>query len=794
MRDAQKVTSGHLARKAYLYVRQSTLRQVIENNESTQRQYALQRRAIALGWPDEQIEIIDCDLGQSGSSSADRKGFQRLVSEVGMGRAGIVLGLEASRLARNCSDWHHLLEICAFTGTLLLDEDGLYEPSHFNDRLLLGLKGTMSEAELHILKARLRGGLLNKARRGELKTRLPVGFVYDSRERVVLDPDLQVQETLRLVFSTFRRLKSATGTAKALREQGIRIPSRSMTGPDKGELRWDSIRTGRILEILHSPRYAGAYFYGRTRKTLRPGGSTGFSRLPRDQWLVLLQDAHPGYISWNEHLSNTKCLHENSMGAEERRAYPPREGPALLQGIAICGACGSRMTVRYTVTGASSGVSAPYYICQQSHLRYGKDQCQHVPGKGIDKAVGELLLETLTPLAIETAFKVQSELQSRLEMADRVRGQHVERARFECDLARRRFMQVDPENRLVADALEAEWNARLRELSKAQKEYERRRAADQKLLNEDQSTAIRNLATNFPKVWNDPSTPHRERKRIVRLLLEDVTIVKSEEISLHLRFRGGATITLNLQRPLPAGEKFRTPSKTIAQIDTLLESSTDHEIAKILHKQGLRSGRGNPFSSTIIREIRNGHGLKSRSERLIDRGLLTPQEVGQKLGISPATVADWRKRGLLKAHRANEKGEYFYEEPGRPEPPRGHTTNPEVLTMVDELLEEHDEQDVARILNERGYASGTGMTFTRPLIQALRSSHGMKTRLQRLEERGLVPTRAVAKKLGVSTTTVLNRMKKGLLQGHKSSNRGGYMFAIPSEDAQDEGNGVQYEG
>ncbi|MFA5506922.1 MAG: recombinase family protein [Vulcanimicrobiota bacterium] len=793
MRDALKVTAGHLARKAYLYVRQSTLRQVMENNESTQRQYALQQRAVALGWPVERIEVIDCDLGLSGSSSADRKGFQKLVTEVGMARAGIVLGLEASRLARNCSDWHHLLEICAFAGTLILDEDGLYDPGHFNDRLLLGLKGTMSEAELHILKARLRGGLLNKARRGELKTRLPVGFVYDSRDRVVLDPDLQVQDTVRLVFSTFRRLKSATATARTLREQGIQLPCRSVYGPDKGELRWDRIRTERVLEMLHSPRYAGAYFYGRTRKVLRQDGAPGVSRLPRDQWLVLLQDAHPGYISWDEHLGNTKCLQENSKGAEGRRAYPPREGPALLQGIAICGLCGSRMTVRYTVSNTARA-SLPYYICQRSHFLYGKDPCQHVPGEGIDEAIGELLLDTLTPLAIETALKVQTELQSRLDQADRIREQQVERVRFECDLARRRFMQVDPDNRLVADTLEAEWNTRLRELAEAQKEYERRRAADRKLLNSEQSSAIQELAADFPRVWNHPATPHRERKRIVRLLLEDVTILKSEEITIHIRFRGGTAKTLNLLRPLPAGEKCRTPPEIIEQIDTLLESSTDREVAEILNARGLRSGRDNRFSSNIVKEIRNGHGLKSRSERLREKGLLTPQQIGEKLGVTPARISVWRKRGILKAHRANEKGEYFYEEPEQIKPPRGHHTDPGILKLIDELLDEHTEQDVAKILNQRGYVSGTGMAFTRLIVQALRSSHGLKTRRRRLQERGFVSTRSLADKLGVSTTTILNRMKQGLLQGHKIGHRGGYMFATTSGDAHDERIEVQCEG
>jgi DNA invertase Pin-like site-specific DNA recombinase len=297
----QKVAASHLKRKAYLYVRQSTVRQVFENTESTKRQYALRQRALALGWPSDDIVIIDSDLGQSGASAVDRAGFQKLVTEVGMGRAGIVLGLEVSRLARNSTDWHRLLEICALTDTLILDEDGIYDPAHFNDRLLLGLKGTMSEAELHVLRARLRGGILNKARRGELRCRLPVGLLHDSDGRVVLDPDKQIQESVRLLFETFARTGTIYATIKYFREHGLLFPARVMFGSRKGELTWGALSLGRASSALHNPWYAGAYTYGRARWRKRPDGRSRRELLPTSEWQVLIRDAHPAYISWQEH-------------------------------------------------------------------------------------------------------------------------------------------------------------------------------------------------------------------------------------------------------------------------------------------------------------------------------------------------------------------------------------------------------------------------------------------------------------------------------------------------------------
>jgi len=516
----EKVNAGHLKRNAYLYIRQSTLRQVLENTESTLRQYDLRQRAVALGWPVERIIIIDSDLGQSAATAADREGFQKLVTEVSLEKAGIVLGLEVSRLARNSTDWHRLLEICALTDTLILDEDGLYDPRHFNDRLLLGLKGAMSEAELHVIRARLQGGILNKARRGELQCPLPVGLVYNAEGRPILDPDKQVQDSIRFLFDTFRRSGSACAVVKAFRQKQLLFPRRLKRGPNKGELVWAELGHSRVLYILHNPRYAGAFVFGRNRTHSKADGSTTYTKLPREQW-TLLKDVHPGYIGWEQYEQNLQRLRENAYAnGQERRKSPPREGPALLQGLAVCGVCGSRMTVRYHMRTTKL---IPEYVCQSDGADHIVLVCQRLLGEHVDQAVGQLLIDTVTPLALEVTLRVQQEIQARLDEVDHLRKKQVERARYEADLAQRRYLHVDPANRLVADSLEADWNHKLRALNAAQEQYEEQRKNDRAAISQQQRASIAALAHDFPQLWQNPKTPHRERKRLIRLLLEDVT-------------------------------------------------------------------------------------------------------------------------------------------------------------------------------------------------------------------------------------------------------------------------------
>lgn len=684
MNSQEKVQASHLRRDAYLYVRQSSLQQVFENQESTQRQYALRQRAVALGWPLERIVVIDSDLGQSGASCEDREGFQRLVAEVGMGRAGIVLGLEVSRLARNSSDWHRLLEICALSDTLILDEDGLYDPACFNDRLLLGLKGTMSEAELHVLRARLQGGLVNKARRGELKVPLPVGLVYDACDHVVLDPDQQVQESLRTFFRAFERTGSASATVKFFRQEGLLFPRRLRRGARQGELVWGVLQHSRALQTLHNPRYTGAYVWGRFR-VAKAAGRKSPRLLPQDQWEVVLPDTHPGYLSWEQYQRNLARLEENSQRhGKDRRQGPPGDGPALLQGLVVCGVCGRRMTLRYHVRGGSL---TPTYVCQHAGIEAAEAICQSVPGHVVDEAVSRLALDAMQPVALEVTLAVQQELQQRLDEADRLRRQRVERARYEADLAQQRFMQVDPKNRLVADALEAEWNDRLRDLSAAQTQYEQQSQSDRVLLDEPSRQRIRALAADFPRLWRDPHTPDRERKRMMRLLVEDVTLTMGEQITVGVRFKGGALQTFKLPRPLCAWEARQTDPQVIEQIDRLLDDHTVGQIAPLLNRRGLRSGEGLPFTANIVARLCRSYQLTSRYDRLRAAGKLTKSELAERLGVSTATIKTWRRHGLLRGHPYNDKPQCLYDPPDHAAPAKRQGRKlaerrrfPEVLT------------------------------------------------------------------------------------------------------------------
>ena len=396
--------------------------------------------------------MIDIDQGQSGASAADREGFQHLVAEVSLGRAGIVLGLECSRLARNSADWHQLLGLCGMTGTLICDEDGLYDPRNFNDRLLLGMKGQLSEAELHFIRARLRGGIISKARRGELITPLPVGLAYDAAGHVTLDPDTAVRGALRRLFTTFEATGSASACVKAFNAAGLTFPWRHRAGPRKGELDWKPLQHHIVLRVLHNPRYAGAFTFGRRREQVLPGGKTTITMLPRGEWIAFIPGAHPGYISLDQYQANLATLAANAAAhGSDRAAGPAREGPALLQGIIICGRCGRRMTIRYHTRG---GKELPTYVCQRDGIANGHAPCTLIPGHTLDERISGFLISQLTPLAAEAALAVSAELQHRAAEADALRAAHVERARYHADLAKRRYLAVDPANRLVAGTLE----------------------------------------------------------------------------------------------------------------------------------------------------------------------------------------------------------------------------------------------------------------------------------------------------------------------------------------------------
>jgi DNA invertase Pin-like site-specific DNA recombinase len=667
---ASKVTSVHLGRAALLYVRQSTLKQVLNNTESAIRQYDLRGRAIALGWTSDQVTVIDIDQGQSGASAADREGFQQLVAEVSLGRAGIVLGLECSRLARNSADWHQLLELCGMTGTLICDEDGLYDPRNFNDRLLLGMKGQMSAAELHFIKARLRGGVLSKARRGELITPLPVGLVYDAAGHVVLDPDTTIQKALVLLFETFTATGSATACVKAFNTAQLTFPWRHRNGSRKGEIDWKPLAHHTVLRVLHNPRYAGAFTYGRHSHLKQPGGKLTTKLLPREEWISFIPGVHPGYITLDQYDTNCAQLTTNAAAhGGDRTAGPPREGAALLQGIIICGHCGNRMTVRYH---QRRGRDLPTYLCQRDGIENARPICATIPGHSLDERIGVLLIDTLTPLTVEAALTVSAELQHRAAEADALRAAHVERARYHADLARRRYLAVDPANRLVADTLEADWNTALRALNQAQETYDQALNNHTGQLTDAQKTRIHQLVTDLPGLWNDPATPARERKRIARLLLTDVTITRTTDtITAHVRLPGGQDHTLELPIPKAAWELRKTPPRTVTEIDRLLDHHTHAEIAVILNDHAFTSGDGRPFHALMVRNVRDEYGLRSREQRLRDQGLIPLAEMAALLHVSTSTIKAWHHAGLVSGHRYNDKNEVLYDPPG-PNPPTPH--------------------------------------------------------------------------------------------------------------------------
>ena len=683
MNDAQKVQPHHLERGAYLYIRQSSMRQVIENTESTKRQYALRTRAIALGWPDEQVVVIDSDQGESGASAAWREGFQRLVTEVGMGNAGIVMGLEVSRLARNNADWHRLLEICALSETLILDEDGVYDPMSFNDRLLLGLKGTMSEAELHVLKARLRGGVLNKVRRGEYRCPLPTGLVYDQAGDVVLDPDAQVRETISYFFEAFARVGSAHQTVKAFRNEGLEFPSR-IRSQGESKIIFRPLTASAAMRTLNNPRYAGAYAYGRRKYRRTSHGQKVHQKQDRSEWLACIPGAHPGYITWEQYQENLRILAANGRGYEVARKSPPREGPALLQGRAVCGRCGRHLRTRYATR---RGGTESWYVCDRGSSSRGEPNCQSMAGGPVDEAVGVLVAEKMTPAAVELALEIRKEIEARQQEAEQLRSRAVERAQADAEMAQRRYMMVDPSNRLVADSLEAEWNDKLRVLARAREDRERHRHRDHTVIDAAVRDRLVAMTTDFQQLWADPATPGRERKRMLAHIIEDVTLVKlpAEGVTkVHVRFKGGKTETLTTDNPKSSAQQIKTPPKIIALVDKLLDDHIYSEIADILNEQGLRPGgsarqgrQNDRFNSLRVGYIVNAYGLRSRYNRLRDRGMLTTKELAAKLDVHEQTVLSWAKHGIITRHAYN--GHFYLYESTGPEPPTKHSSRWDLL-------------------------------------------------------------------------------------------------------------------
>ena len=503
-----KVHSSHTTKPAYIYIRQSTLAQVRRHRESTERQYALKNKALELGWSVEKIRILDGDLGMSGAQATNRKDFKALVADVSLRKVGAVFALEASRLARSCTDWHRLLELCAFTDTLIIDEDGCYNPADFNDQLLLGLKGTMSQAELHFLRARLQGGKLNKARKGELRSPLPVGLVYDGEEHTVPDPDREVRHIVRLLFKTFRQTGSAYGVVHKFSKDGLRFPKRSYGGAWDGKLIWGRLTDNRVLSALKNPAYAGAYVYGRfqSQKEIAPDGTfrSRTIRAPMSSWIVTIKNHHEAYISWDAFMQNQKILERNRTNGEQTLlAGPAREGLALLQGLLVCGGCGRRLTVRYKGNG---GIYPTYECNWQKREGFTTKSCMHIRCDLIDTPTTTRVLEVIEPHHIQIAIKALEELERRDNALSNQWRMRIERTQYQASLAQRRYEEVDPSNRLVAATLERRWNDALAKVEEIKKQFAERQRKEQITATEEQKAELLSLAKDLPRLWKAPTT------------------------------------------------------------------------------------------------------------------------------------------------------------------------------------------------------------------------------------------------------------------------------------------------
>ena len=649
-----KITPAHLQKKAYVYIRQSTLSQVLHHKESTQRQYALREKALSLGWCENQLRILDRDLGQSGSHSQNRPDFKTLLADVSLGEVGAVLALEASRLARSNIDWHRLIELCSLTGTLLLDEDGCYDPADFNDALLLGLKGTMSAAELHFLRGRLQGGKRNKAERGQLRFPLPVGLCWDDDGRIVLDPDREVQGALRLIFHFFHQSGSAYGVAHQFAQQGLTFPKRAYGGVWNGRLLWGHLSDSRVLSILKNPAYAGVYVFGRFRcvKHVLQDGQIRerIRQMARDSWLVEIQNHHPGYLPWGQYLENQEQLERNRTHRPETAlSGPAREGLALLHGLLICGHCGRRLTVRYR----GNGGIYPIYECNWLKRQgRAKRSCLTLTCPALDDAVAMRVLEVVTAGNLELALASQDELEQRDQSITRQWRMRLERAQYEVDLAQRRYEQVDPGNRLVASSLEGRWNEALQRVDEVRRQMAEFQSRQTRTFTSDQREQILSLAADFPRLWKAQTTSAKDRKRMLRLLVKDITVERhdgSRQVVLHMRWSGGACEDIQVQMPAKIADRLRYPTERVQQICDLAANCRDNEIADQLNQAGCLSAHGNPFTAKTIAWIRYKHRIPAPDPRR--PGEFTVQQVADRFSVSHHVVYYWIERGLLPARQ-----------------------------------------------------------------------------------------------------------------------------------------------
>jgi DNA invertase Pin-like site-specific DNA recombinase len=665
-----KIRSEHLARPAIIYIRQSTLMQVLEHRQSTERQYNLADLAKRLGWDAAQVEVIDEDLGQSGASTARRTGFQKLAGEVSLGKIGAIFSLEVSRLARSSADWHRLLDLCALSDTLIIDDDGVYDPNDFNDRLVLGMKGTMSDAERHVMRLRLQGGKLHKAKKGELCFPSATGYVFDDGA-LVFDPDEEVQKAVRLLFKRFRLEASAYGVVRYFTRHRLLFPSRHAHKDAPAEIRWRKLTHARTLAILRNPTYAGAYTWGRRRERhVLAEGAVRKRReelVAREQWHTLLRDAHPAYISWEEHVDNLKRLDDNA--AKSKRVHgrgAPRNGQALLQGLALCGKCGRRMRTIYPST------HQPIYECSQR--QDGDGTCWSVGAKRIDTELTKIFLDAIAPPELDLSLAVLKQVERQAGDVDRQWKLRLERARYEAQRAERQYNVVEPENRVVARTLETRWNDKLQELAQIEREYEETRRTKKLELSTEDKKAVLALARDLPKAWNAPTTTAADKKQIMRLLIEDVVLapvdVPERATRIKILWKTGTTSELFTPRPTSA-EARKTPETILTAVRQLAgEKHNDAQIADELNRRGFTSGRGRTFTRQAIAMIRHGYEIPSggrpgASKKPVpdrdERGRYSIRGLAARYDVTHHMVRYWIDRGVITPDKDFTGGPFWVE-------------------------------------------------------------------------------------------------------------------------------------
>ena len=649
-----KIAEHHRSRPAYIYVRQSTSAQVLHHQESTERQYALRAMALELGWSEPTIRTLDRDLGMTGTEMTRREDFKTLVADVSMGQVGAVFALEVSRLARSNLDWHRLLELCALTATLVIDEDGCYDPSDFNDGLLLGLKGTMAQAELHFLHARLQGGKLNKAKKGELRFPLPVGYCYDEQGRIVPDADAEVRGAVELVFRLFRETGSAYAVVHRFSERGLRFPKRAYGGAWDGKIIWGRLSHSRVLGLLKNPSYAGSYVFGRYqyRREINLDGEVRkrLQAVETSAWRVSLKQHHEGYITPEEFAKNREQLQKNRTNGEETLlSGPAREGLAILQGLLVCGNCGHALTVRYR----GNGGICPTYQCNLLRREgMATKSCMVFRCDLLDGVVAEEMLKALQPAELEHALAALHELESRDQGILRQWQMRLERTEYEVALAERRYQEVDPANRLVAGTLERRWNDALLHLDGLKKEAAEFQRQEAHVATPEQKAKVLALARDLPRLWHAPTTQSKDRKRMLRLLIRDITVEKQphqKQLLVHIRWQGGASTDVSVQLPLNIQDRVRYPSTVVDEVRELALSLPDGEIADRLHGAGQASAKGLRYTAKIVQWIRCRYRIPPAD--LKRPGELTVQQVAKRFGTSDQVVYYWIEHSVIRSRR-----------------------------------------------------------------------------------------------------------------------------------------------